>query len=490
MLLSHNLHVPVVTNAKKDAIVSCQLAKSARPPVPGAAFKTRTVVRPCPIHLRESYKVADTLSFATILALRIMQTPYSQISYVRNLEAQLAAVRKQLESERGLVSGPPADSIRATAGEAELSTASSSMPTLDPAVSQSERVTASMTSTSSAVRGSGISSPRSNQQPATDISASIRRSNSVAPASAASQSNGPTMTAQSPSFAQELKELTLEATAERHLGSSSGVAFAKLTQMILCRLTPDKADFVFTNDIAVVQAQGATEPADAVRRGYQESTSATISRVQANNDVSYAGSFEPAMMDFNSPSDLFNNSSVMNSLSDSISVYPLLFGDVFLSDIMEPASSLADLPWPPPAMGDDGVGDEEHVALLVDFYFAHSNTLYPIVVRERFMATLSRMQSDPARAAAGALTPLDLFRVWMVLAIGSTAFSSVSLADESEPMLYYNKALQYVEEALAMNEMAALEVLTLQVSYSFFNQLGPSRFRIITLDYSTLVGFI
>ncbi|CAK7264688.1 hypothetical protein SEPCBS57363_001207 [Sporothrix epigloea] len=295
------------------------------------------------------------------------------------------------------------------------------------------------------------------------------------------------MTGQSPSFAQELKELTLEATAERHLGSSSGLAFAKLTQMILCRLTPDKADFVFTNDVAVIPAQGATEPVDAVPRGYQASTSATNSRIQAN-DVSYAGSFEPAMMDFNSPSDLFNNSSAMNSLSDSISVYLLLFGDVFLSDIMEPASSLADLSWPPPAMGDDGVGDEEHVALLVDFYFAHSNTLYPIVVREKFMATLSRMQSDPARAAAGALTPLDLFRVWMVLAIGSTAFSSVSLADESEPMLYYNKALQYVEDALAMNEMAALEVLTLQVSYSFFNQLGPNTWFLVGMAARVALG--
>ncbi|KAF7542799.1 hypothetical protein G7Z17_g11266 [Cylindrodendrum hubeiense] len=50
------------------------------------------------------------------------------------------------------------------------------------------------------------------------------------------------------SLDEELKQLSLEATAERHLGSSSGLSFAKLTQMVLRRLTPDKADFVFAND--------------------------------------------------------------------------------------------------------------------------------------------------------------------------------------------------------------------------------------------------
>lgn len=239
--------------------------------------------------------------------------------------------------------------------------------------------------------------------------------------------------------------------------------------MILCRLTPDKADFVFANEMTAVSSRGGNDAADGA-----SGTRPTAATTTASNNFGYAGSVEPAMMDFNSPSDLFNNSSVFNSLSDSISVYPLLFGDVFLSDIMEPTAALANLAWPPPVMCDDGVGDEEHVAMLVDFYFAHSNTLYPIVERRSFMVTLAQMQTDPAGAAAGALTPLDLFRVWMVLAIGSTAFSSVSLTDESEPMLYYNKALQYAEVALAMNEMAAIEVLTLQVSYSFFNQLGPS----------------
>lgn len=240
--------------------------------------------------------------------------------------------------------------------------------------------------------------------------------------------------------------------------------------MILCRLTPDKADFVFTNEVTAVTSQGVSGTSD------NAATTRPTASTTITNNFGYAGTAEPTMMDFNSPSDLFNSSSVLSSLSDSISVYPLLFGDVFLSDIMEPAAALANLAWPPPAISDDGVGDSDHVALLVDFYFAHSNTLYPIVERRSFMTTLGQMQTDLAGAAAGGLSPLDLFRVWMVLAIGSTAFSSVSLTDESEPMLYYNKALQYAEEALAMNEMAAIEVLTLQVSYSFFNQLGPSEY--------------
>ncbi|CAK7232012.1 hypothetical protein SCUCBS95973_008118 [Sporothrix curviconia] len=364
------------------------------------------------------------------------------LSYVRNLEAQLAAVRKQLASEGGRPAGdlPPesAEGVDVPA-DAEMHSPSPSISSLLAAASQTD----------------GRPSHAPTQAPA-----------------------------ETPSFAQELKDLTLEATAERHLGSSSGLAFAKLTQMILCRLTPDKADFVFTNDMTVVSSRNTSNAFESAPRIRQTNTPHT----NLGHGFGYAGSVEPTMMDFNSPSDLFNSSSVLNSLSDSISVYPLLFGDVFLSDIMEPAASLADLPWPPPAMCDDGVGDEDHVALLVNFYFAHSNTLYPIVERHTFMATLGQMQSDPARAAAGALSPLDLFRVWMVLAIGSTAFSSVSLADESEPMLYYNKALQYAEEALAMNEMAALEVLTLQVSYSFFNQLGPNTWFLVGMAARVALG--
>ena len=393
-----------------------------------------------------------------------------QLSYVRNLEAQLAAVRKELAIERGQAASETS-LVPAEPAEANMRSPSPSISSLLAAASQIEDATAPSNSSRPPPNTPPPHLQPSLSAPHHGVSPNQRRSEHETPTARASQSQvSLSAPAETPSFAQELKELTLEATAERHLGSSSGLAFARLTQMILCRLTPDKADFVFTNDMAVVSTRHTGNAAESTPRNHQTTTQSS-----SGNGFGYAGSVEPVMMDFNSPSDLFNSSSVLNSLSDSISVYPLLFGDVFLSDIMEPSASLANLTWPPPAMCVDGVGDEERVALLVDFYFAHSNTLYPIVERSAFMATLGQMQSDPARAAAGALSPLDFFRVWMVLAIGATAFSSVSLADESEPMLYYNKALQYAEEALALNEIAALEVLTLQVSYSFFNQLGPSR---------------
>ncbi|KAL2812528.1 fungal-specific transcription factor domain-containing protein [Aspergillus granulosus] len=228
---------------------------------------------------------------------------------------------------------------------------------------------------------------------------------------------------QPPTFAEELKNLSLEATAERHLGSTSGLSFAKLTQMVLRRLTPDKADFVFVND-------------------------------QENTDGA-------SFFNLTSPSDIFNDS-IFQSMSESISIHPLLFGDLFLADITGPDSSLDNLAWP---------SDEAHVQRLIDFYFAHSHTLYPIVKRSEVMRTLDRIRGNPQRL--GEQSPLEIFRIWMVLAIGSTAFSSVSLTEESESRTYYSKALQYSELALGNDDMSALEVIMLQVSYSFFNQLGP-----------------
>ncbi|EFX01306.1 c6 zinc finger domain containing protein [Grosmannia clavigera kw1407] len=284
---------------------------------------------------------------------------------------------------------------------------------------------------------------------------------------------------QSPSFAQELKSLSLEAAAERHVGSSSGVSFAKLTQMILCRLTPDKADFVFSSEPTAGMGTGAVA---AGGNGTQTTTAMSGENGSVGDLV--CGS-DPQLVDFDSPSDLFN-SSVLHSLGESISVYPLLFGDVFLTDIIEPSAALSGLSWPPTTVA-GGIGDDAHIGVLVDFYFAHSNTLYPIIVRSEFMATLQLMREDP-QAAAATLPALSLFRIWMVLAIGATAFSSVSLTEESEPMLYYNKALQYSEQALALDEMAALEVLTLQVSYSFFNQLGPNTWFLVGMSARVALG--
>ncbi|KAF7528737.1 hypothetical protein PCG10_010273 [Penicillium crustosum] len=234
---------------------------------------------------------------------------------------------------------------------------------------------------------------------------------------------------QTPTFGQQLTVLSLEATAERHLGSTTGLSFANLTQMILRRLAPDKADFVFNR--------------------HQDNTT------------------EMDLLDLSSSSNPFNDS-FFQSLNESISPYPLLFGDLLFTDSAWSGNAIDSLAWP---------SDETHVRRLVNFYFAHSHTLYPILDRSEVMDTLEKIHQNPQNWATQ--TPLRAFRIWMVLAIGSTAYSSVTLTDESESMLFYNKALQYSEQALGGDEMSTLEAIMLQVSYSFFNQLGPNTWFLV-----------
>ncbi|KGQ07962.1 Protein STB5 [Beauveria bassiana D1-5] len=236
-------------------------------------------------------------------------------------------------------------------------------------------------------------------------------------------------------FVEELRNLSLEATAERHLGSTSGLSFAKLTQSVLRRLTPDKADFVFIN--------------------YQENTANAL------------------LFDLDSPSDVFGES-VLQGLSESVSAHPVLFGDLFLADFTESDSSALSAVALP--------SDQRHVRRLVNFYFAHSHTLYPILRRSDVMRTLDKISGNPHKLDDQ--PPLEVFRLWMVLAIGSTAYSSISLTEESESRLYFSKALQYSELSLGADDMvfwtkSALEVIILQVSYSFFNQLGPNTWFLV-----------
>ncbi|KAJ5253406.1 hypothetical protein N7497_002755 [Penicillium chrysogenum] len=208
---------------------------------------------------------------------------------------------------------------------------------------------------------------------------------------------------QTSTFGQQLTALSLEATAERHLGSTTGLSFAELTQMVLRRLTPDKADFVFNS--------------------HQDNTTG------ANP------------LDLSFPADPFNDSFFQN-LSESISVHPLLFGDLFLPEFTGSDAPLGSLVWP---------ADETYVRRLVDFYFAHSHTLYPIMKRSEIMDVFEKIHQNPQSLATQA--PLDIFRIWMVLAIGSTAYSSVTLSGESESMMFYNNALQYSDQALGGDEM-------------------------------------
>jgi hypothetical protein len=100
------------------------------------------------------------------------------------------------------------------------------------------------------------------------------------------------------------------------LGSTTGLSFAELTQMVLRRLTPDKADFVFNSQ----QGNGWTEM-DSLKFWKNESLNGSAGKLRSKR----------------------------------------------LVPVVSPLGSLV---WP---------ADETYVRRLVDFYFAHSHTLYPIL---------------------------------------------------------------------------------------------------------------
>ncbi|BCR99271.1 fungal specific transcription factor domain-containing protein [Aspergillus luchuensis] len=233
----------------------------------------------------------------------------------------------------------------------------------------------------------------------------------------------------------ELKRLSLEAAAERHLGSSSGLSFAKLTQAVLRRLSPDKAEFVFDDT-----------PDESTEQ--------------------YDGPLSDPLLDA---------STSLWELNNSFSS-PCLFNQLPLSHVMEDETTLADLQFP----------DRAHIEYLMEFYFAHSHTLYPIIRQTEFASVIWRVYNNPQDHLAG--SALWMFRIWMVLAIGSTTHCSVTLGDESESILYYNRAMVYFEDALGLGDMAALEAMMLQVSYSFFNQVGPNTFFLVGVAARMAIG--
>lgn len=216
---------------------------------------------------------------------------------------------------------------------------------------------------------------------------------------------GPLLQEASPTFVDELKSVSLSVVAERHLGSTSGLSVAKLTQMVLRRLNPDKADFVFSNSCGVNQSD--------------------------------------QIFDFDSSRDFFS-SSMFETFSEAIPCHPNLFGDTLLAhgDTVLPKEAVSGLSLP---------RDDAYVTRLVDFYFAHSHTLYPILEKRSFLQTLQEVREDPSSTASQ--SPLALFRIWMVFAIGSTAYSSVTLTEESESRVYYSKALEYFEQAMTSGDI-------------------------------------
>ncbi|PCH04787.1 Transcription factor [Penicillium occitanis (nom. inval.)] len=242
------------------------------------------------------------------------------------------------------------------------------------------------------------------------------------------------------SLADELKLLSLEAAADRHVGSSSGISFAKLTQAVLRRLSPDRQEFVFDDE----QDEEDDEEDDCLPN--ETETTPTFS-FAFNEMNTHLVSSPPLPLYFPLSTDQQQDGLLQESLS-----------------LIEPA----------------------HISHLLEFYFAHSHTLYPFVRQHEFKTVLWRLYADPSDPLAQ--SPLWQFRIWMVLAIGSTAYSSVSLLDESESVQLFNKAMVHFEGAMGCGDLAALEVLMLQVSYSFFNKIGPNTWILIGMAARMATG--
>lgn len=212
------------------------------------------------------------------------------------------------------------------------------------------------------------------------------------------------------SLADELKLLSLEAAADRHVGSSSGISFAKLTQAVLRRLSPDRQEFVFEDE-----QDEDDEEDDCVANG-----------TETTHTFSFA----------------FGEINTHLVSSPPLPLYCPLSNDQQQEGLLHESLSLIE-----PA----------HINHLLEFYFAHSHTLYPFVRQHEFTAVLWRLYADPSDPLAQ--SPLWQFRIWMVLAIGSTAYSSVSLLDESESVQLFNKAMVHFEGAMGCGDLVSIIIV-------------------------------
>ncbi|QKX60560.1 uncharacterized protein TRUGW13939_07705, partial [Talaromyces rugulosus] len=261
-----------------------------------------------------------------------------------------------------------------------------------------------------------------------------------------------TTTHRAESLTEELKLLSLEATADRHVGPSSGISFAKLTQAVLRRLSPDQQEFIFEDSIDDEQDEEEQEVGTEPQNGMGQEGYMTDIEI------------EPGAM-FTAASAEINMHLVASP--------PL---PLYYSQEEEPYSFQDSLSFLEPS----------HINHLLEFYFAHSHTLYPIVRQQEFTHVIWRLYANPSDPLGR--SALWQFRIWMVLAIGSTAYSSVSLLDETESVQHFNKAMVHFETAMGCGDLAALEVLMLQVSYSFFNKLGPNTWILIGMAARMATG--
>ncbi len=141
---------------------------------------------------------------------------------------------------------------------------------------------------------------------------------------------------------------------------------------------------------------------------------------------------------------------------------------------------------------------------LVSFYWKHSHTLYPFIQRKTFTNNLNLMfkhqnsvekspndppNPDEEKQLSNLMSsPVWLFQLYMVLAIGSTSMASVTITSEDEATGLYIKALNYFDEVLSRGNLIALEALLLSVSFSFFNRLGSDTWYLVGLASRMAIG--
>jgi len=201
---------------------------------------------------------------------------------------------------------------------------------------------------------------------------------------------------------QNLRDVSLAAVAEPYLGTISGLTFAKLTQAVLRRLSPDGRDFVFRTNI-----NGNTVPIEGATNLHLD----LISSMYFDYDQA---------IDF--------------SLIAEESTMPLF-------DI-------------PTQRETTRLPTRTEVLRLATFYFDHSHTLYPIVHQQEVMSDIHLVLQSPDHQLT--MSPPCLFRVWMILAIGSTTHSSIALTEEFVSQLYYEKAMTYFDASMDHGDIVSM----------------------------------
>jgi hypothetical protein len=72
------------------------------------------------------------------------------------------------------------------------------------------------------------------------------------------------------------------------------------------------------------------------------------------------------------------------------------------------------------------------------------------------MSDLQWLLADPEHHLSQ--SPPAMFRIWMVLAIGSTALSSITLSEETASRQYYEKALTYFDQAMDYGDIVRIKL--------------------------------